>query len=101
MKKGELAMSRKKRSISSFNEVASNNNIESDNKNDVNTNDNVIDDIIQGRKSKEQTHIFKGYYLERDVANTIDRITEGKPKGTKSDFVNEVIKRYLKSEGYM
>lgn len=89
----------KKRTISSFDEVASNSNI----KNESNTNDNndVLDSIINERKPKEKTHVFKGYYLEREVANTIDRITDGKPKGTKSDFINEVIKKYLISEGFM
>lgn len=86
----------KKRTLSGFGNVAKDNiDIDSDKDNDV------LDDIIQERKPKEKTHIFKGYYLEREVANTIDRITEGKPKGTKSDFVNEVIKKYLTSEGYM
>lgn len=84
----------RKRKISSFNEVASNSDIK-------NNNNDILDNIINKRKPKEKTHVFKGYYLERDVANTIDRITEGKPKGAKSDFVNEVIKKYLTSEGYM
>ena len=84
----------RKRKISSFNEVASNSDIK-------NNNNDILDNIINNRKPKEKTHVFKGYYLERDVANTIDRITEGKPKGAKSDFVNEVIKKYLTSEGYM
>lgn len=92
-------MSRKKRTISGFNEVANNSNIKNDS--DDNTNNTVLDNIINDRKPKEKTHIFKGYYLEREVANAIDRITEGKPKGTKSDFVNEVIKNYLISEGLM
>lgn len=87
----------RKRKISSFNEVASNSDI----KNNNNNNNDILDNIINNRKPKEKTHVFKGYYLERDVANTIDRITEGKPKGAKSDFVNEVLKNYLRSEGYM
>lgn len=89
----------KRRKISSFNEVASNSDINSNDKN--NDDNNVLDNILKEKKSKEQTHIFKGYYLEREVANAIDRITEGKPKGTKSDFVNAVIKNYLISEGYL
>lgn len=90
-------MTKKKRTISSFIDVASNSNIE----NDSNIKDDSISDILEGKKTKEQTHIFKGYYLEREVANTIDRITEGKPKGVKSEFVNQVLKNYLISEGYM
>lgn len=87
----------RKRKISSFDDVASNNDI---NSNDNNKND-VINDILEGKKTKDQTHIFKGYYLEREVANAIDRITEGRPKGTKSDLVNHIIKNYLTDEGIL
>lgn len=86
----------KKRTVSSFQEVASDINI----KNNDNS-DDLLNSVLKDKKPKEKTHIFKGYYLEREVANEIDRITDGKPKGTKSEFINAVIKSYLISEGYI
>lgn len=85
-----------KRTLSSFGEVA--NDINIDNKNDNNKND-LVDRIIRGNKNKKETHTFKGYYLENRVADKIDELTDGEPRGTKSEFVNEIIKKYFQSEG--
>jgi hypothetical protein len=93
-------MARKGKSLADFGAIASDTNINISNDNNSNDKD-VIGNILSGKKSKKDTHTFKGYWLENEVANTIDRITEGKPKGVKSELVNEIIKKYLKSEGLM
>lgn len=89
------------RRLTKFDEVANGNK---DNiNNDIKKKNNVdlVSDIIQGKRNKDETHVFKGYYLENDVANTIDRITDNKPRGTKSELVNEILKKYFKKEGIM
>lgn len=96
---------RKKRTLSSFEDVADNINIDSErniNKDDDEKNDvDLVESIIKGKALKEDTHIFKGYYLENDVANAIDRITDGKPRGTKSELVNQILKNYFMDTGIM
>jgi hypothetical protein len=88
----------KNRTISGFDKVADNSN----SNNDTNTNnDSILNDVLGDQKTKDQTHIFKGFYLEREVAAAIDRITAGKKKGVKSDLVNRILKNYLKEEGVM
>ena len=91
-------MSRKDRKITQFDAVANDINSNNDSHNDSNSN---INNILDKHREKRETHIFRGYYLEREVANAIDSIAAGKPKGVKSELVNEIIKKYLKEEGYM
>lgn len=88
----------KKRKISSFDEVANNSNIKNENENNEN---NILKNVLEHRRPKGKTHVFKGFYLEREVAALIDRLTDDKPKGTKSDLVNEILKEYFKREGIM
>lgn len=87
----------KERTLSGFGDVADNINIDSNSKSDT----DILGDIMKGKKTKDETHVFRGYYLENEIANTIDRITASKPRGTKSEIVNEVLKKYFKQEGIM
>lgn len=94
----------KKRTLSSFGDVSDhkNININSENETDNKTeNDSTIKQILEGQKSKEETHVFKGFYLENEVADAIDRITRRSPKGAKSKLVNAILKKHLKDEGYL
>lgn len=92
-------MSRKGRTLSGFGEVADNINIDSkkDSKNDI----DLVSEILKGQKPKEETHIFKGFYLENEIADVIDDLAEGKPRGIKSELVNTILKNYFKSEGIL
>ena len=90
-------MSRKKRSISGFDKVASENDIDINNK-DKN---DLLHDIIEKKKTKDQTHIFKGFYLEKAIADVIDRLSAGKTKGIKSEIVNEILKKYFRENGLL
>lgn len=94
-------MSKKeRRSISSFGQVAS--NIDINNKSNIeNNNNDIIKSLVKENIPKDKTHTFKGYYLENEVANTIDRLSEGKHKGFKSDLVNEIIKKFFQKEGLL
>ncbi|WP_373896410.1 hypothetical protein [Virgibacillus sp. CBA3643] len=97
-------MSKKqRRSISSFDDVAVDSNINSDKDNDTNKETNTDDKIdnILGKKTKDQTHSFRGYYLENQVADTIDKVTDRKTKGVKSELVNEILKKYFQEEGLL
>lgn len=91
----------RKRTLSGFDEVANDIDIDSTSKNDNKDNIDLVSDIIKGHKTKDETHIFKGYYLENDIANVIDRISEGKPRGFKSELVNQILKNYFISEDLM
>lgn len=93
---------KKERTIAGFGSVADSNlkgnsNIDSD----KDTNNDFLKEIVESNKPKEKTHIFKGYYLEIEIANKIDEMAEGKPKGTKSDIVNESLKKVFKDMGWL
>jgi 16S rRNA U516 pseudouridylate synthase RsuA-like enzyme len=89
----------KKRTISSFNEVANDSDINKNINSNSDNKDDILKSVTKDKKPKDQTHTFKGYWLENKVANEIDRMTDGHPKGTKSEFINQIIKNYLISEG--
>lgn len=85
----------------SFDGVASNTDINNNNNND---NDNtketsILDDL--GREPKDKTHVFKGFYIENELAVLIDRITANKGKGAKSDLINRILRNAFKQEGLL
>ena len=90
-------MARKNKNLTTFDDVANNNNINNNN----NSDNNILTDVLKSKKTKDQTHVFKGFYLEHEVAHAIDRITEGKQKGVKSELVNEILKKYFREEGIL
>lgn len=98
-----------KRDISriDFSKVADDSNINintennKENDNEINWQE-TLDDILKPRESMDETHKFRGYYLENKVADTIDRITGSNPKkGMKSDLINHILKQYFKDKGWM
>lgn len=95
-------MARKNRTLAGFDAVAS--EIESNNESDNNSNnESGNDDIVERINNKKRvvdTHPYRGYYLEKEVSDTIDRLAKGK-KGAKSDLVNSILKNYFIKEGYM
>jgi len=93
-----MANKNKERTISGFGSVANGDESAGENSNSDN---NFLNDIIDSKQTKDKTHIFKGFYLERDIANTIDKYASGKPKGVKSDIVNEALRRTFKDMGWM
>lgn len=102
-------MTKEKRKVAGFGKVAGGNdsNINSDTEENITIdvesrrNDDILGNILEANKSKDETHTFKGFYLENDVARTIDRVTQNKAKGAKSDLVNEILKRYFKDADVM
>lgn len=92
-------MSRKRRSVSDFGKVASDSTISNDTR--PKNKNSIIEDVLKSSKTKEQTHTYKGFYLENEVADTIDRITEGKGRGMKSEIVNRILKNHFKEEGIL
>lgn len=92
----------KKRNLAGFGEVASNDESSNESNNNSN-NESGTDDIVERINNKKRvvdTHPYRGYYLEKEVSDTIDRIAKGK-KGAKSDLVNSILKNYFIKEGYM
>ncbi|TGA96338.1 hypothetical protein E4665_15855 [Sporolactobacillus shoreae] len=100
----------KKRTLAGFNDVASTdinsseNTVPSKNTDQLNeskntrvtTKSDMIDSLIEN--NKKQT-IMKGFVLDADVAKAIDRISKGKGRGFKSEFVNAVLKQVLSEKG--
>lgn len=60
-----------------------------------------LDKVIDKNKKKEDTHVLKGIYFEKEVADAIDRIAEGGGKGIKSQLVNEAVKKVFKEKGWI
>jgi len=92
-----MSNKKKERTIAGFSSVAGD-NVKAKNSNSDN---DLINDILETNKPKEKTHVFKGYYLENEVARVIDTLTDGKPKGTKSEFINGILKKYFKENDLM
>lgn len=92
-------MSKKKeRNLAGFSEVARD-NIESSKNSD--SNNDLMDDILQTRETKDKTHTFRGFYLENDLVRALDRNTVGKPKGVKSDLINAILREKFKAMGWI
>lgn len=94
-------MTKKRRTLSGFDQVASDidNNNAIDNEKKVKN--DAIKSIMKNIKTKDQTHTYKGFYLENKVADKIDEVTEGKPRGAMSELVNSIIKKYFQDAGLM
>jgi len=101
----------KKRDIAGmFDKVANDSDINSKNdyedKQEININLNKskkakLNDVLGVKSTKSDTHEFRGYYLEIPLIEAIDKITEGEPKGTKSDLVNHILKESFKDNGWL
>lgn len=90
-----------KKSISkiSFDSVASPSHININNDDNDNIHHNLMDDIEI--KTKNQTHSFRGFYIENELVDLIDRLTAGKGRGAKSNLVNRILKDRFKEEGLL
>jgi hypothetical protein len=97
---------RHNRTLAGFDEVASkkpNININDNDNNEVkeNENEDPLDKIISSNKKKDETHVLKGIYFEKEVARAIDRIARNGGKGIKSQIVNEAVKKVFKEKGWL
>jgi hypothetical protein len=77
--------------------INNNNNAIMDNKN-KNKNKNKDDDmeleiqaLIKGTNKEESNRIYKGVYLDKDIAHFLDTIQHG----NKSEVINKIIRKYL------
>lgn len=95
------------RTLAGFSSVANddleeNNNINSENDIDSNsnTNNNSLNDIVESKTTKDKTHVFRGFYLEKDLVKVLDKHTKNK-KGLKSEVVNNALRNAFKDAGWM
>jgi len=98
-----MARKQKERTIAGFNSVAGD-EIASSEEQNINNNNNEndpVESIIKDKKTKDQTHTQRGFYLENKVSDAIDRVAENKSKGIKSEMVNEILKKYFQEHGFM
>lgn len=82
-----------------FNDVHGNGKTKNSNNNSDNNSNKPKkqdpEEVINSKKTKDQTHIFKGYYLERKVANRVDKNSSRGIRGSKSDYVNTILKNHF------
>ncbi|UAK18090.1 hypothetical protein [Sporolactobacillus terrae] len=96
----------KNRTLAGFNEVANSepskeikeNNQKMKETTSESHNNNAVDDLIENEKKKT---ILRGFVLDIDVVKAIDRISKGKGRGFKSEFVNTVLKQVLSDKGLL
>jgi predicted transcriptional regulator len=77
--------------IENDNIIVTNENKEADKMNDK------IAIMMQGLEIARPKKQFRGFYLDADITEIIDRIKVG----NKSEFVSEIIRRYLKENNYI
>lgn len=96
-------MSRKNKSIAGFGDFADLNDINNNTNVERKNNINITSDLekVISKTPKEKTHVFKGFYLENELAQIIDNKTNGKGRGAKSDLVNAILKDRFKQEGWL
>lgn len=103
-------MAREKKSLAGFGEVASittdsNNNNENINVNDHENNiktpgtEDFLDDLIRGTKKKDDQLILTGIYLQKDLAQILDKLGKKGGRGTKSRIVNDALRKVFEEKG--
>ena len=97
---------RQRRTLAGIDEVASKNpniNVNDNDNNEIkeNENEDPMDRILSANKKKDETHVLKGIYFEKEVAQAIDRIARNGGKGIKSQLVNEAVKKVFKEKGWL
>lgn len=77
--------------------------MENNNNNNYNDIDNnMLDDIVNNKQMKGDTQVFRGYYLDKDLADAIELNTKGKKKkGVKSDVVNAALRKTFREMGWI
>lgn len=90
-----------------FNDVADDSDINmNDDIDNAKKSNSLIGTAISEQQSKSDTSQFRGYYLENEVIEALERAINDKNrgkkkvKGTKSYVVNEILKHHLLEEGY-
>lgn len=90
----------KKRSIAGFDEVAEEQNINSNN--DIDNNNDIKEDSIKNLLNLDKKKkVFVGIYFDPEIADWLDKLHSQEGKGAKSKIVNEAVKRLLKQEGIL
>ena len=98
-------MARKNKDLAGFGEVANiNNDINTkinDNANINEVNSDTLDELLKGKKKLQDTHVLRGFYIENELADVIDRLGEKGGRGIKSKIVNEALKIIFKEKGLL
>jgi len=105
-------MARKSRSIAGFDQVAGNNDITDNNNINTNTNENnnininnntnnsdSLDSLLNGEEKPKR--VLKGIYFDKDIADALDRLSEGEARGFKSELVNRALREKFTEKGYI
>lgn len=60
-----------------------------------------LEELFQDHPRKDDTHTYKGFYLEKNIVKIIDKKSKKGGKGMKSKIVNEALKIVFKQKGWM
>lgn len=83
------------------NDIVTNDSINTDNKNNHNVNHkNVIDTILNNEKSKS-SRVQRGLYLDRDIDDALNKLYKKGGKGTKSDIINDLLRKEFEDRGLL
>lgn len=119
-------MARKNKNLASFDDLADinininnniNNNINEDDNNIVNNyvgndtksidindskQDDYLDQLIKGNISKKKNEtVLTGIYLQKDIAQILNKLGKKGGKGAKSKIVNEALRELFKKKGLL
>lgn len=92
-------MSRNKRTLAGFDDVAKTNNdinvnTNTNNNTDINNSGGVLDAILGDKKEKQ----MRGIYFDPDLLEVLDRVA-GDKRGAKSAIVNEALRQLFQEKG--
>lgn len=60
-----------------------------------------LEELFQEHPRKDDTHTYRGFYLENSIVKIIDKKSKKGGKGMKSKIVNEALKIVFKEKGWM
>lgn len=61
----------------------------------------VLDELLDGGKRPVNNKVFKGFYLDPEIAKVLDKLAKQKGKGVQSQVVNEALKMIFIQKGLM
>lgn len=77
-------------------EIKSNNKVSTKISKESNSERDIIDILLEG-KAAPSKRVYRGFYFDSDVLSIIDSV----PKNSKSELVNEALRKVFKDKGFL
>lgn len=91
----------RKRSLAGFDAVANTTSKTNTTTNDSKNNNNNTSDIDSIINKKKPAKKLTGLYLEKEIADVLDRVVAGGTKGAKSEIANAALRRFFEEQGLL